>query len=200
MTSGGPAAKAFGDVLSPGAECMCAKHSVVLQGYGTDGVTLTAKTEYKPKYSMALAQSIEDTCRLSDQEGQPQSENKSWSWTEKLHALNHSDLEHEMALSSMEIPSPDAPITYGLSKSELIELHSSAHHERRNLDRDTDIWLSDSEGVPLSSEREHLFRVADTGNEICNIKTLDEAKASKFWPLMKEAMEEEIHGKMVNAS
>ena len=105
------------------------------------------------------------------------------SWTEKLHALNHSDLEHEMALSSMEIPSPDAPITYGLSKSELIELHSSAHHERRNLDRDTDIWLSDSEGVPLSSEREHLFRVADTGNEICNIKTLDEAKASKFWPL-----------------
>ena len=52
MTSSGPAAKAFGDVLSPGAECMCAKHSVVLQGYDTDGVALTAKTEYKPKYSM----------------------------------------------------------------------------------------------------------------------------------------------------
>ena len=63
-----------------------------------------------------------------------------------------------------------------------------------------DIWLSDSEGVSLSSESEHLFWVSDSGNDICNIKTLDEAKGSKFWPLIKEAMKEDNHGKIVSAN
>ena len=37
-------------------------------------------------------------------------------------------------------------------------------------------------------------------SELANLKTVEELKRSKFWPLVKAAMEEEINGKMLNGS
>jgi len=62
------------------------------------------------------------------------------------HSLKHSELEHEMMLASKEIPSPDAPVTFGLSKSELIELHSAAHR----FANATDGW--EEVGIVLSPD------------------------------------------------
>jgi hypothetical protein len=38
------------------------------------------------------------------------------------------------------------------------------------------------------------------GSELADIKTVDQARASKHWPLFKTSMEEEIAGKMLNAA
>ena len=80
------------------------------------------------------------------------------------------------------------------------ELHAAAYRERLDVEPDVEIWLADSEGAWVSREREQAFRVSETGSEISNLKTMQEWKDSKFWPLIKDAMEEEIHGKMVNGS
>ena len=179
--------------------CTCPKHSKVLKGYDVDGVANTAKAgDYVPRFGSAAAHAIADSCQqcLPDQEG----EQNSWSWAQKLSLLSHDALCDEMARAATETPGPNAPVTTGLSQSELKELHAAAHRERLDLEPDVEIWLSDSEGAWLSAERERVFRVSETGSELSEIKTMEQAKKSKHWPLFKAAAEEEIHGKMLNCS
>ena len=77
-----------------------------------------------------------------------------------------------MALAACEFPEPEAPVTYGLSKAELAQLHADAYRERMDLEPDVEIWLADEEGAWLSEERERLFRASDEGVEISKVTTL----------------------------
>ena len=83
---------------------------------------------------------------------------------------------------------------------EIKELHATAYREYRDMEPDLEIWLADAEGVWLFNERLMSARVSETGSELSNIKTIAEARASKYWSLFKDAMEEEIRGKMINCS
>ena len=97
----------------------------------------------------------------------------------------------------------DAPVTGGLTRKELRELHAEAHRTRVDVSPDMEIWLEDTEGAFRllgNTDADLLMRVSETGSELANIKTVAQARASKFWPLFKTAMEEEIAGKMLNSS
>ena len=199
LTSGGPASKSFTNMFASGV-CVCSSHKVQLQGYDTDGVAKTAKAaEYPPLFASAIAHAVVDSCSLSDQEGEEEN-SKNSSWSEQIALLNRDEFEKELARTAHEIPKPNAPVTFGLSHKELNDLHAAAYRERLELEPDVEIWMSDSEGAWMSDERERAFRVSETGSELANLKTVEELKRSKFWPLVKTAMEEEINGKLLNGS
>ena len=174
-------------------DCICTgPHAVILTGYDEHGVARTAvAADYVPPFASALAHAIDDTCR-SGKEGDDD-------WASSLAQLDRCQLTDEMAKSILEAEEPDAPVTHGLSRADIKELHAQAHRERIDLDKDLEIAIEDSEGGYISLE-EHAFRVSEVGSELSNIKTVAEAKASKFWPLFKAAMESEIQGKMENAA
>jgi hypothetical protein len=74
--------RAFDNVFAHGY-CRCPSHSVALQGYDTDGVPLTSKTEYNDTFANAIAHAIEDSCLASDQEGEQRFQ-YSWKWSSQL--------------------------------------------------------------------------------------------------------------------
>jgi hypothetical protein len=171
--------------------CRCPSHSVVLQGYDTDGVPLTSETEYNDTFANAIAHAIEDSCLASDQEGEQRFQN-SWNWSSQLANLTRDELCNECAHSLVTEPvDPDAPVTSGLTRKELRELHAVAHRTRVDVSPELEIWLEDTEGAftllqyTTGFEQGHLMRVSETGSDLADIKTVDQARASKHWPLFK---------------
>ena len=187
VTSGGRASTAF-DRIFLGGVCRCSSHKQVLQGYDEEGVACTkAAEEYNPAFSAAMSAAIEDSF-LPKQEG----ESANCSWETQLRCLSCDELSTTAAatlLSSVE--DPGAPVTTGLSRAQITELHKLAHRENLDVSPDVEIWLENAEGA---------YRVSEAGSELANIKTVSQAKESKFWPLFKKAMEDEIHGKMKNGA
>jgi hypothetical protein len=170
--------------------CVCDSHEVVLQGYDEHGLALTSMAaEYKPGFASALAHAVDDTCRS----------NKEGDWETQLKSYDREQLNTELALSSLAPEPPNAPVTHGLTRSEIKELHAEAHRERSNIEPDLEIFLEDSEGGYIAIS-ESAFKVSEIGSDLSKIKTVTEARASKHWPLFKGAMEEEISGKMENAA
>ena len=198
--------RAFDNMFAHGW-CRCLSHAIVLQGYDTDGTPLTSKTEYNDPFANALAHAIEDSCLVSDQEGERNwaaVAQNSWNWSSQLYNLTRDELCMECAHSLVTQPiDPNAPVTSGLTRKELRELHAEAHRTRVDVSPDVEIWLEDTEGafhLADDASADLLMRVSESGSELANIKTVDQARTSKFWPLFKTAMEEEIAGKMLNAA
>ena len=166
----------------------------MLKGYDEHGVARTAVAgDYVPGFASALSHAIDDTCR-SDKEGAGED-----GWEASLNRLSKEKLGNELALSLLHPEGVDSPVTYGLTRTEIHDIHSRAHRERSDVEPDMDIYLEATEGgYVLVGESAH--RVSEVGSELSKIKTVAEAKASKYWPLFKDAMEEEIKGKMENAA
>jgi hypothetical protein len=80
----------------------------------------------------------------------------------------------------------DAPLTYGLTRAEIKDLHSAAHREMPEVEPDVEIYLDDSEGGYFLFG-ESALRVSEIGSELANIKTVQQARESKHWPLFKSA-------------
>ena len=187
LTSGGPASKAFDTLFAHGV-CNCSSHPRVLQGYDTDGNAYTsAAEEYNPRFSAALTTAIVDTW-LSEQEGEI---NICSEWERGIRKMTHTQLSADASGSLLLAEPPDAPVTSGLTREQIKELHARAHRDRTDVSPDVEIWLQDAEGA---------YRVAEAGSELGQIKTIDQAKASKHWPLFKAAMESEVQGKMKNGA
>lgn len=191
LGSSGGANVAFDNIFL-GADCTCESHSVVLKGYDEHGVARTAvASEYKPGFASAIAHGIDDTCRFgkegADEDG----------WETSLARYNRAELGQEMALSLFNAEGANAPLTYGLSRAEIKELHSAAHREMPEVEPDLEIYLEDSEGGYFLFS-ESAFRVSEIGTELANIKTVQQARDSKYWPLFKSAMEDEWKGKLEN--
>ena len=198
LGSSGGANDSF-DRIFQGADCICDRpHEVRLQGYDTHGVALTAvAAEYKPGFASVIAHAISDTCS-SRREGGNEDD-----WSLSLSQLSRTELDSEIALSLLQPEDPDGPVTHGLTRPEIAELHSKAHRENLDVSPDIEIWLSDAEGAFTLDEyeRKHsILKVSEIGSELSKIKMIDQAKQSKHWPLFKAAMEEEIKGKMENAA
>ena len=190
LTSGGPTSEAFDRIFAPGV-CNCSKHAQVLQGYDTDGKAHTSTAEeYNPKFSAAVATAIVDSW-LSEQEGESSESAICSEWERKLRKLPQSQLSNMVSETLLLAESPHAPVTSGLTREQIQELHALAHRDRTDVSADVEIWLQDAEGA---------YRVAEQGSELSKIKTIDQAKASKYWPLFKSAMESEITGKMKNGA
>jgi hypothetical protein len=178
------------DNIFLGADCDCESHEVVLKGYDEHGVALTAvAAEYKPGFASAIAGAIDDTCR-SGKEGED-------GFASSLRNLTRQELNDEIGLSLLDTEDPKGAVSFGLTRTEIAELHSQAHRERTDVSPDMEIFLEDSEGGYMLIE-ESAFRVSEIGSELSNIKTVEQAQQSKFWPLFKAAMEEEIVGKLGN--
>ena len=206
LTSGGPATLAFDRVFEHGT-CVCESHKTVLRGYDEEGEAKTAASaEYGPGFAQALATGAIDSAR--DQEG------AELAWSTSLSNLNQTELSHQLAESLLlSVESPQAPVTSGLTRAEIAELHSRAYREREDVSPELEILLQDAEGAYISLVHaspddtisirddkgiERAYKVSEVGSDLAAIKTVSEARASKFWPLFKEAMEEEIRGKMLN--
>jgi hypothetical protein len=191
LGSSGGANESFDNIFL-GADCGCEKHDIVLHGYDDHGVARTAvAADYKPGFASALAHAITDTCR-SGKEGASED-----GWDLALSRYNRTDLAKEMALSLFNSEGVDAPVTHGLTRDQIKDIHSGAHREMPEIEPDLEIFLEDSEGgyVLLS---ESALRVSEVGSELSNIKTVAEAKASKHWPLFEAAMNSEWQGKLEN--
>ena len=220
-TSSGQAARAFHYIFENGV-CSCKRHSQVLQGYDTDGVAHTSKSaDYWPRFGQALATACIDSCRSDDacqscQEGELGHKNSAWH--DRLTRLDQEEFLQRAAQSMAEPESPGAPVTHGITRAELNELHSNAHREDLDVPPEVEIWLADAEGAwPADAEGAWLSRVGDEymervlaakgslrvseiGSDLAKIKTVAEAQASSHWPMFKAAMEDEIHGKFAGAA
>ena len=76
-----------------------------------------------------------------------------------------------------------------------------AYRNRTDVSPDVEIWAQDAEGAYFLrvQHSEGAMRMSDASH-LVSIKTVDEAMASPFWPIIKAAMEEEIAGKMKNGA
>jgi hypothetical protein len=193
LGSSGGANETF-DKYFLGADCSCSSHAIVLKGYDEHGIARTSvAAEYTPGFASAISHAINDTCRAG-KEGASED-----GWEASLDRLDRAQLCDEMALSLLEPEGDGAPVTYGLTRAEIQDIHSQAHRERTDVEPDMEIYLEASDnGYVLIGES--AYRVSEVGSELSKIKTVADAKASKFWPLFKAAMEGEIKGKMENAA
>lgn len=136
-------------------------------------------------------------------------------WSASLSNLSQAELSQQLAESMLvNAESPQAPVTSGLTRAEITELHSRAYREREDVSPELEILLQDAEGAYVSlahsnpddtvsircitSGIERACKVSEIGSDLAEIKTVAQARASKSWPLFKAAMEEEINGKMLN--
>ena len=172
------------------AVCECKSHAVVLKGYDDSGVARTSYAErYTPRLATTFAAAIVEACGLN-QEGE-----RGDAWSEALLTLDNRSLSAEMARSATEVGHSHTQYVGSLSlpPTSLRGTDATADITADEAPTDEDeveIWMESAEGA---------YRVSEVGT-IPVPKTVAEARASKWWPMFKKAMEEEIHGKLANAA
>ena len=170
------------------AQCVCAGHKVVLKGYDESGEARTRLAQhYVPRLAHAFASFIVEACG-SNQEGEHGDE-----WSDALLQTNQSNLVQEIARSATDSSQHHYEFQVGKPLPITKDPPPSPHHLNQTRKPPT----AEQEMEFILETADGAYRVSEVG-QVTLPTTVTEAKESKWWPLFKKAMEEEMHGKMAN--